>query len=323
MNDELESIDPIDPIDRMAADVTAAWSARRACGPPGPGDVVREDGAGVELTVGRVDETVLPPAAWCGLGGGEDLWGARWIPVDRLKVVRRAADPDAPGDDVAEALGDAVDVALECGEVHLGAALVMLLRLREGGREKEAVERLMFLAADSGIGPEGGVRPAWHIREGDVVRPGRGGPAMRVERIEMGPEPPRALCEFLYRTPDWCNVGRTAYFPLDVLARADGSPIAPPTSVRELLDHLRRRPMVRITGPSPGSPVPSARTTAFARFEGGRLWFKDGRHIPLACTLTPGAAASEAGIEFDAAGFVVTKFGVKIRVDYLPSPADG
>lgn len=90
-----------------------------------------------------------------------------------------------------------------------------------------------------------------------------------------------------------------------------------PTNFRELLEHLRSQPRVRIEGPAPGE----VREADFERYRDGRMWFRDGRFIPISCTLKPEAAASETGIDFDAGGFTVRKFGATMRVAYLPSGA--
>ncbi len=94
-----------------------------------------------------------------------------------------------------------------------------------------------------------------------------------------------------------------------------------PTNFRSLVDYLAAHPAVRITGPSPKSREPFTRDETFLRYEGGRLWFRSqagDQHIPIGCVATEAAARAETGIEFDAAGFTIAKFGVQIRVEYLP-----
>ena len=95
----------------------------------------------------------------------------------------------------------------------------------------------------------------------------------------------------------------------------------PPTSLRELVGWLQQNPHVRITGPTPESAEPTVREEAFVRMEDGRLWFvalNSGActSIPIVCVLSERAAQVETGLEFDAAGFTITKFGVPIRVEY-------
>ena len=97
--------------------------------------------------------------------------------------------------------------------------------------------------------------------------------------------------------------------------------VFPPTSLRELVCWLQQNPHVRITSPTPESAEPTVRDEAFVRMEDGRLWFValnsgDGTSIPIVCMLSERAAQVETGLEFDAAGFTITKFGVPIRVEY-------
>ncbi|HKI19186.1 MAG TPA: hypothetical protein VKA15_14975 [Isosphaeraceae bacterium] len=94
-----------------------------------------------------------------------------------------------------------------------------------------------------------------------------------------------------------------------------------PTNLRELVAYLEERPRVRITGPSPHSLEPVMREELYLYWADGLMWFQpfDGPpcHIFVGCKLKA-AAGSATGLAFDAEGFTVTKFGVSIRVEYLP-----
>lgn len=90
------------------------------------------------------------------------------------------------------------------------------------------------------------------------------------------------------------------------LRRAAG----PPTNLVALVRFLAVNPDVLIT-----HPITGRRGARFREFRNGLLWWEDGTHFPIEC----GMASSETGVEFDDAGFFVTKFGIVIRVDYLPA----
>ncbi len=95
-----------------------------------------------------------------------------------------------------------------------------------------------------------------------------------------------------------------------------------PTNFRELVCYLTANRHVRVTGPTPESVSPVTRDETFLFASMGRLWFQPDsgappHHMPLDCTITEAAAKHETGLEFDAAGFTLTKFGVSIRVEYL------
>ncbi len=97
--------------------------------------------------------------------------------------------------------------------------------------------------------------------------------------------------------------------------------IFPPMSLRQVIFWLLRHPHVRIMGPTRRDAQATTRDEAFVRFEDGSLWFRgtEGEScIPVHCIRTEAAAHSETGMEFDATGFVITKFGIAIRVEYLP-----
>lgn len=85
-----------------------------------------------------------------------------------------------------------------------------------------------------------------------------------------------------------------------------------PRNLSELVAYLEEHPRVETTGTRGEVSI-----DWFAGLSGGSLWFsgENGHrhHIPIDC----GRVAAETGIRFDAEGFVVTKFGVEIRVRYL------
>jgi len=95
-----------------------------------------------------------------------------------------------------------------------------------------------------------------------------------------------------------------------------------PTSLSDLVDFLAQNPEVTFTNLDG-----SIEDSTFLRAEAGGLWFR--RHgvtgfvpgsppehfLPVNCRM--GAAGQhESGVTFDAAGFVLEKFGRQIRVDY-------
>jgi hypothetical protein len=96
---------------------------------------------------------------------------------------------------------------------------------------------------------------------------------------------------------------------------------SPPSNLREAVVWLIRNPHVRITGPTPESADIVSRDEAFVRFEEGSLWFKGFNgysHIPVVCIRTEATARAETSIVFDETGFTCERFGVPIRVEYLP-----
>jgi len=96
------------------------------------------------------------------------------------------------------------------------------------------------------------------------------------------------------------------------------SECASPTSLRELLAFLARRPRVLYTG-FDGATAPEAFSSAV---ESG-LWFirQDGEEqfLPVNCRLGR-AAAAEGGLAFDGDGFTFTKFGRSVRYEYRRGP---
>jgi hypothetical protein len=97
-----------------------------------------------------------------------------------------------------------------------------------------------------------------------------------------------------------------------------------PTNVRELIAHLTAHRRVVITGPTPRDREPHTRPERFHSFAERRLWFlpEDPREpihfIPVSSSLTDAAARAEPGLTFDDDGFTFTRFGVSVRVDYVP-----
>lgn len=86
-----------------------------------------------------------------------------------------------------------------------------------------------------------------------------------------------------------------------------------PRNLKELVVHLAGSPDVLFCRPG---RLPARRR--FVSYERGGLWFSlDGEvepssYLPVHC----GRVASETGIDFDAAGFTLTKFGIATRVEY-------
>jgi len=98
--------------------------------------------------------------------------------------------------------------------------------------------------------------------------------------------------------------------------------IFPPASLSQLLTWLNEHPAVMYHGPTPDSAKLVRRVETFVRYTDRRLWFSHDatspdHYIPLDC-LIDHAGECETDIEFDAQGFSVEKFGVTIRVEYLP-----
>jgi hypothetical protein len=103
--------------------------------------------------------------------------------------------------------------------------------------------------------------------------------------------------------------------------RPEKPKVMKPTNLKELILYLHSHPRVRITGPTPSSRTPTTRIEEFTFYDQGRMWFNttagEPHFIPLNCSMTDRAAASEAGLTIDDEGFTVTKFGTPIRVEYL------
>ncbi len=90
----------------------------------------------------------------------------------------------------------------------------------------------------------------------------------------------------------------------------------PPTNHKELLAYLDDHPCVRFTNFDGKVTI-----ERFTRYENGCLWLMTEtgtpHFLPLYCRLTPAAAQSEPGLTFDEDGFTFTKFGRRVRVEYL------
>jgi hypothetical protein len=98
-----------------------------------------------------------------------------------------------------------------------------------------------------------------------------------------------------------------------------------PKALNQLVEFLRAHPRVRVTNLDG-----SIETRTFHDSDRGShgLWFRrDGQDasvdesamafLPVNCTMTAAAAMAESGVDLDDAGFTLTKFGRKLRVDYL------
>jgi hypothetical protein len=91
-----------------------------------------------------------------------------------------------------------------------------------------------------------------------------------------------------------------------------------PTTLKELVDYLELHSCVRQQCDDPR--IEDAGVLRFVGTRDGGLWFSSiagpNVYLPIDCGMT----SSESGVELNAEGFAITKFGITIRYLYTFDP---